>query len=78
MKILFIGGTGIISSGCAKLAAERNLDLTVFNRGTTTFRPLPSSVKQIHGDIRNFYNAKSAIGEQEFDVVVDFLSFTPD
>ena len=76
MKILFLGGTGVISSGCAAVAAERGLDLTVLNRGTTTMRPLPPQVKQIHADIRNVHEAKAAIGDQKFDVVVDFLSFT--
>lgn len=78
MKILFIGGTGIISSGSVKLAAERELDLAVFNRGETSIRPVPPDIRQIHGDIRNFESAKSAIGNQTFDVVIDFLSFTPE
>lgn len=33
MKVLFIGGTGIISSACARLALERGIDLYLLNRG---------------------------------------------
>ena len=33
MKVLFIGGTGIISSGCAQLALDRGFDLFILNRG---------------------------------------------
>ena len=32
MKVLFIGGTGIISTACVELAVARGLDLTVLNR----------------------------------------------
>jgi nucleoside-diphosphate-sugar epimerase len=75
MKILFIGGTGVISSGCVILAAQRGFDLTILNRGTTTIRPAPVSIQQIHSDIRNLQSVKAAIGSAHFDVVVDFLSF---
>ena len=35
LKVLFIGGSGIISSACARLAVERGIDLYVLNRGST-------------------------------------------
>ena len=34
MKVLFVGGTGIISTACTALLAERGVDLTVATRGT--------------------------------------------
>ena len=40
MKALFIGGTGVISSACARLAVDRGLELYLFNRGQTA-RPVP-------------------------------------
>ena len=39
--MLFIGGTGIISSACVALAVERGLEVTVLNRGRTAIRPTP-------------------------------------
>ena len=42
MKILFIGGTGVISSACSKLCSERGHNLYLFNRGNIT---LPDTVK---------------------------------
>ena len=42
LRVLFLGGTGIISSACSWLAVERGLDLFVLNRGETTDRPLPA------------------------------------
>ena len=36
MKVLFIGGTGKISSACTQLAVERGIDLYLLNRGQTS------------------------------------------
>src|SRR5262245_17547131 len=41
LKVLFIGGSGVISSACSRLAVESGMDLTVLNRGSTYDRPLP-------------------------------------
>ena len=43
MKILFIGGTGTISSACSQLAVERGYELSLLNRGQTTSRPPPEA-----------------------------------
>ena len=43
LKVLFLGGSGIISSACSALAVERGVDLTVLNRGQTSTRPLPEA-----------------------------------
>jgi nucleoside-diphosphate-sugar epimerase len=51
MKILFIGGTGIISSACAQLALERGHELYLLNRGQTTKRPVPEGARVLHGDV---------------------------
>jgi hypothetical protein len=44
LRVLFLGGTGIISSACSRLAVERGIELFVVNRGKTTGRPLLRSV----------------------------------
>ena len=36
MKILFIGGTGLISSACSKLVVKRGMELFLLNRGMGT------------------------------------------
>ena len=64
MKILFIGGTGIISSACTQMAVDRGLDLYLLNRGETTKRgPLPKGVKVLKGDIRDKASTLAALGE---------------
>ncbi len=78
MKVLFIGGTGKISSACAALAVERGMDLYFLNRGQTTARPAPTGVKELHGDIRDPASAQAALGDHTFDVVVNWITFTTD
>jgi nucleoside-diphosphate-sugar epimerase len=78
LKVLFIGGTGIISSACAQLAVDRGIDLYVLNRGETTRRPLPEPVTLLHGDIRVPGEAEDALGDHTFDAVVDWIAFVPE
>lgn len=77
MKVLFIGGTGIISSACSQLAMERGFELYLLNRGQTT-RPVPKGVHILHGDIRDKTSVSSVLGRETFDVVVNWIAFTPD
>jgi nucleoside-diphosphate-sugar epimerase len=77
MRVLFIGGTGIISSACTRLAAERGIELYVLNRGQS-WRPIPDEVTRLMADIRDPESAREAIGKLEFDAVVDWVAFTPE
>ena len=78
MRVLFIGGTGIISSACSALAVERGIDLFLLNRGQTTHREIPPAAKIITGNIRDINSARNALKNYEFDVVVDWIAFTPE
>jgi nucleoside-diphosphate-sugar epimerase len=77
LKVLFIGGTGIISSACSRRAVEVGIDLTVLNRGTTTRRALPDGVRVVQADVREPASVRAALGTEAFDVVADFIAFTP-
>lgn len=76
MKVLFIGGTGIISTACVRLAVQQGLEVFILNRGKTHAQ-LPAQVKQIHADIQQEEQARAALRDQTFDVIADFISFTP-
>ena len=78
MKVLFIGGTGIISTACVSRAIERGIDMYLLNRGQTTSRPIPKEVKLLRGDIRDHDSAQAALNGHSFDAVVDWIAFTPD
>jgi nucleoside-diphosphate-sugar epimerase len=75
MKVLFIGGTGILSSASATLAIEKGLDLTLLNRGKS-IRPTPAQAKIIQADINDANAVRSVLEDQTFDVVVDFIAYT--
>jgi nucleoside-diphosphate-sugar epimerase len=77
MKVLFIGGSGIISSACSQLAIERGIELYLLNRGQTTKRPIPAEARRLYGDIRHPQSAKEALAGKDFDVVVNWIAFTP-
>ena len=77
MKVLFIGGTGILSSACTQLAIERGIDLYLLNRGKTS-RSVPKSTKLLKGDIRDRASVTRALGDETFDTIVDWIAFEPD
>lgn len=74
MKVLVIGGTGIISTDVCLECVKQGIELTVVNRGK---RGNLDSVKQVIADVRNekLETLRNKIGNQIYDVVVDFLSY---
>lgn len=76
MRVLFIGGTGVISTACTQLAAAQGIELTLLNRGRTD-RVLPDTVRTLQGDIHD-----PAIGDllaqDTWDAVVDWIAFEPE
>src|SRR5262245_12244899 len=78
LRVLFIGGTGILSSACAPRAVSAGHDLALLNRGRSTIRPVPEGAEVLRADIRDPASVREAIGDREFDVVVNFVAYTPD
>jgi nucleoside-diphosphate-sugar epimerase len=76
--MLFIGGTGIISSACVPRALAVGHAVTVLNRGGTTIRPLPEGIETLTADVRDADAVREALAGREFDVVVDFVAYTAD
>lgn len=77
MRVLFIGGTGVISSACAQLAVERGLELSVLNRGRSE-RRLPAAAEVLQADMRNGAAVRQALAGRVFDAVVEWIAFTPE
>ena len=81
LRVLFIGGTGIISTACAHAAVAAGMDLTVLNRGRTSLREQPGGVTRVTGDVNACTTGDQVwelLGGADFDAVVDFVAFTPD
>lgn len=77
MKALFIGGTGTISADISKLAVEKGWDLYLLNRGNM-LEFVPKGCKLLNGDISDEGAVAKLIEGMSFDVVADFIAFTPD
>jgi nucleoside-diphosphate-sugar epimerase len=77
LRVLFIGGSGIISSASSRLAVACGVELTLLNRGTGR-RDVPAEAEQVVGDIRDPRSVRDALRDREFDVVVDWVAFAPD
>src|SRR6185503_6267818 len=77
MKLLFLGGTGNISTACVEHAAEAGHEVTVLNRGRNASR-VRGSVRTILGDRDDAAVLRGAAEGVRYDAVVDFLAFRPE
>jgi nucleoside-diphosphate-sugar epimerase len=76
VKILFLGGTGNISSVVSKLVVERGHELHLLNRGRNRPRPIPEGARVIEADVRA-PGVPAPLRGASYDVVVDWIAFTP-
>ena len=76
LKVLFIGGTGVISAAAAERAVAVGHRLTILNRGSETLRPAAEGAEVLKADMRDAASVRAALGNRMFDVVVDFIAFT--
>jgi nucleoside-diphosphate-sugar epimerase len=75
-SILFIGGTGVISTAAAERAVALGHRLTILNRGRST-RPVPEGAEILTADVRDASAVRAALAGREFDAVADFITYTP-
>jgi nucleoside-diphosphate-sugar epimerase len=73
MKVLFLGGTGKISTACVERALARGHQVGILTRG---HRPAPPGVAAIVGD-RDDPAALRRAADGRWDAVADFLAYTP-
>ncbi len=78
LDILFIGGSGIISHASVARAVALGHRVTVLNRGRSALRPMPEDVETLVADVHDDAAVDAALAGREFDVVAQFLAFTPD
>jgi nucleoside-diphosphate-sugar epimerase len=77
MKVLLIGGTGLISVGIVKHLLARGASVAMFNRGE---RPavLPAGIEALRGDRNDVAAFEAACGSRSWDVVIDMICFEPE
>src|SRR4051812_30804191 len=77
MKVLFLGGTGNISTACVERAVAAGHEVTVLNRGRTASR-LAAPVSVLVGDRDDGTVLAQVAHATRFDAVVDFLGYRPE
>jgi len=77
MKVLFIGGTGNISSACVQLALEKGYETSLLNRGSRSLS-FEGQVNLIKGDRNDPELLKQVAESTYYDVVANFVGFTPE
>ena len=77
MKVLFIGGTGTISTAISALCIQQGLELYLLNRGNHPER-MPAGAISLVADINRTEEVESTLRGMRFDVVADFIAFTPE
>jgi nucleoside-diphosphate-sugar epimerase len=77
MKVLFIGGTGNISTACSELAINKGIELYILNRGKA-WTGIPKGAKQLIADMNDRNAVNAVLKGLTFDVVANFIAFTPE
>lgn len=76
LTVLFIGGTGTISTSSVRLAVASGMNVFVLNRRRRAIGlEVADAVTWLTGDITDPESVRSAIGDLRFDAVVNFLTF---
>lgn len=75
MRLLFIGGTGIVSAGCTRVALEQGHELELLNRGLQG-GGVPGA-RRLVADLRDEAGVAAVLAGRTWDAVVDFVAFTP-
>jgi len=76
MKVLIIGGTGLISTGIVTHLLARGAEVTMYNRGKRE-NTLPAGIQQVAGDRNQAADFAATFKDRRFDVVIDMICFTP-
>ena len=77
MKILLIGGTGIISMAISRQLAIQGHELYLLNRGNRNHNLATANVHHLHGNIHDETEMVNLLEGLDFDVVADFIAFLP-
>ena len=73
MKLLLVGGTGVLSSAVARHALRSGFRVTMINRGK---RPIPDGAELLVCDCHRHAAIESMLSGRQFDAVIDFLCYT--
>ena len=78
MRVLFVGGTGLISSACSVAAERAGHELWLVNRGRSKLPTGVSEDRILIADATDAVRLRHALSEMAWDVVVQWVGFRPD
>lgn len=73
MRILIVGGTGVLSAAVTAEALRQGMSVTMVNRGR---RSVPNGVELIKADMNDHTTIAQKLGGKEYAAVIDFLCYT--
>jgi nucleoside-diphosphate-sugar epimerase len=77
MQILFIGGTGLISTACAAAAVSAGHELWTLNRGRSALPNFAAPDHMLTADATREAEVAAAVKDIPWDVVVQWVGYTP-
>jgi nucleoside-diphosphate-sugar epimerase len=75
MRVLFVGGTGNISTSVSRLAVTRGIELHLLNRGRSGVTI--DGARSVVADINDPAAIAAVLGDTTYDAVVDWIAFVP-
>jgi nucleoside-diphosphate-sugar epimerase len=76
MRILFLGGAGLIGSAVAAEVVRQGHALTIVTRDEPR-RDIPPSVRRVRADVHRRDELEKALTGESYDAVVNWVGFTP-
>jgi len=76
MRVLILGGTGLISTSITRQLVARGDQVTLFNRGQRESR-VPDGVETITGDRKDYAAFEERMARTDWDGVIDMIGFVP-
>ncbi len=78
MRILFIGGTGLISTACSDATVAAGHELWLLHRGRSKLQTVVAPDRVFTADAADENQVRAAVGGRDFDVVVQWVGYQPD
>ena len=77
MRILFIGGTGLISTACSGATVAAGHELWLLNRGRSRLPTVVPPERLLTADAADVSQVRKAVEGRNFDVVVQWVGYQP-
>lgn len=74
MRLLIIGGTGVLSGAVTREAIRNGIEVFILNRGNKPHL-IPEGAVSLKADVKSPESVKAILGNMHFDSVIDFICY---